>query len=72
MSMNKAIEYGKEHRKQFAGSKLYFKSCCNHGRCKWCESNRRYNEFRDNEKYEQYINEYLYGDNDDETRLLLS
>lgn len=59
MSMNKAIEHGKEHRKQFTGSKLYFSSCCNHGGCKWCESNRRYNEFRDNEKYKQYINEYL-------------
>lgn len=64
MSLDKAIEHGKEHRKQFTGGKRYFGSCRNHGGCKWCESNRRYGELRDNERCEQCINEYLNsGDN---------
>lgn len=50
MSLNKAIKYGKEHRKLYTDSRRLFGSCCNHGGCTWCESNRRYKEFRDREK----------------------
>ena len=32
----------KEHRKQWRGSKLIDKSCCNHGDCPWCQGNRMY------------------------------
>lgn len=42
MSMDKAIEYGKEHRKKYRGAKAIDKSCRNHGGCPWCEGNRKY------------------------------
>ena len=46
MSLDKAIEHGKEKRKQYRGSKLYDRSCRNHGSCPWCQGNRRF-KFRD-------------------------
>jgi len=42
MSLNKAIEHGKEHRKQYTGSKAIDKTCRNHGGCEWCEENRKH------------------------------
>lgn len=46
MSLDKAIEHGKEHRKPYRGAKAYFRSCRNHGGCPWCERNRKH-KFRD-------------------------
>lgn len=46
MSLDKAIKHGKEHRKPYTGSKVYFVSCRNHGGCPWCEENRKH-KFRD-------------------------
>ena len=46
MSLDKAIEYGKEWRKQYRGAKAIDKSCRNHGSCPWCERNRKH-KFRD-------------------------
>jgi hypothetical protein len=40
MSLEKAIVYGKEHRKAYRGSKRFDHSCRNHGSCSYCESNR--------------------------------
>lgn len=40
MSLDKAIKYGKEHRKQYRGSKAIARSCRNHGSCDWCRENR--------------------------------
>ena len=45
MSLNKAIEHGKEHRKPYRGSKAIDASCRNHGgdshwQCPWCLGNR--------------------------------
>jgi hypothetical protein len=40
MSLDKAIEYGKEHRKQYNDSKRISSSCRNHGDCDWCKNNR--------------------------------
>ena len=42
MSLNKAIEHGKEHRKPYRKSKAIDKACRNHGGCPWCEGNRLY------------------------------
>lgn len=42
MSMNKAIEHGKEHRKQYEGAKAVDKTCRNHGVCIWCALNRQH------------------------------
>lgn len=46
MSLDKAIKYGKEHRKPYYGSKAIDKTCRNHGSCPWCEENRKH-KFRD-------------------------
>ena len=40
MGLEKAIEYGKEKRKIYYGSKAFDCSCRNHGTCEWCLSNR--------------------------------
>lgn len=42
MSLNKAIEHGKEHRKRYRGAKAVDPYCRNHGRCSWCRRNRLY------------------------------
>ena len=42
MSLDKAIQSGKEHRKNYRNAKLVSKHCRNHGGCKWCEGNRTY------------------------------
>ena len=52
MSMYKAIEHGKEHRKQYRGSKSFDKTCRNHGGCDWCLGNRIY-------KYQKELNKML-------------
>lgn len=40
MSLDKAIEHGKEKRKQYQGCKAIDPTCRNHGGCKWCENGR--------------------------------
>lgn len=40
MSMDKAIEHGKEKRKPYRGSKAIDRTCRNHGGCVWCNENR--------------------------------
>lgn len=42
MSLEKAINSGKEHRKPYYGAKAICKSCRNHGTCEWCKGNRLY------------------------------
>lgn len=46
MSLDKAIRYGKEHRKPYTGSRAVDRSCRCHGGCPYCEGNRRYREKR--------------------------
>lgn len=52
MGMTKAITSGKEHRKQYTGSKIFDKTCRNHGGCDWCLGNRTY-------KYQKELNKIL-------------
>ncbi len=40
MSLDKAIQHGKEHRKPYHGSKAIDCTCRNHGSCIWCKENR--------------------------------
>lgn len=49
MSLDKAIEHGKEFRKQYRGSKAIDPTCRNHGGDPWEEGNRLYKHER---KYE--------------------
>lgn len=46
MSLDKAIEHGKERRKPYRGSKAFDYTCRNHGSCQWCVENRKH-KFRD-------------------------
>lgn len=40
MSLDKSIQYGKEHRRQYRHSKAVDPYCRNHGGCPWCERGR--------------------------------
>lgn len=54
MSLDKAIEHGKEHRKPYRGSKAIDKTCRNHGGCPWCEGNRKHKMDKRTIKPEEY------------------
>ena len=53
--LDKAIEHGKEHRKPYRGSKVFDRTCRNHGGCDWCKDNRLYRTNRLEEKAKQDI-----------------
>jgi len=40
MSLDKAIQYGKEKRKPYTNSKSFDTTCRNHNSCSWCKENR--------------------------------
>lgn len=46
MSLDKAIEHGKEKRKQYKGAKAIDCTCRNHGSCVWCRENRLYQQLK--------------------------
>ena len=48
--LDKAIEHGKEHRKQYRGAKACDRTCRNHGGCDWCKNDRTYRSNKLNEK----------------------
>ena len=58
MGLEKAIIYGKEHRKPYKGSKAIDVMCRNNGGCPWCEGNRLYQKRRLKEK-EQYAFNFM-------------
>lgn len=58
MSLNKAIDHGKEHRKPYTGSKAIDKSCRNHGGCEWCAENRKHKNDKREEAMKDRIVEY--------------
>lgn len=58
MSLDKAIEYGKEKRKPYRGSKAIDRTCCNHGSCGICEGNRLYQRNKLEQKFKQRIKDY--------------
>lgn len=61
MSLDKAIEHGKEHRKPYYGSKVFDRTCRNHGgngkhhsgwQCPWCKENRLFQTLKEKAKSE--------------------
>lgn len=42
MSLDKAIEHGKEKRRRYYGSREVDKTCRNHGSCPWCQRKIKY------------------------------
>ena len=55
MSLNKAIEHGKEKRKPYNGAKAIDCTCRNHGSCKYCKGNRLYQKLRMDEMSKQAL-----------------
>lgn len=65
MALNKAIEHGKEHRKEYHGSKSFDKTCRNHGGCPWCEENRKHKFFVNEYAAKQKLKEYFFEKNEE-------
>ena len=58
MSLDKAIEHGKEKRKPYRGAKSIDKTCRNHGSCGWCEMNRTHNAKKAADRQKQRLEEF--------------
>ncbi|MBU0653702.1 MAG: hypothetical protein KJ914_01060 [Gammaproteobacteria bacterium] len=56
MSLDKAIQHGKERRKPYHRSKQFDRTCRNHGSCPWCEGNRRHKHKRREPIPDDYTN----------------
>lgn len=46
MSLDKAIQHGKEKRKPYRGVKAWDVTCRNHGGCPWCKMKREHKQIR--------------------------
>ncbi len=46
MSLDKAIQSDKEHRKPYRGRKAFDPGCRNHGGCLWCQMGRLHKKRR--------------------------
>lgn len=57
MSLDKAIEHNKEHRKRYYGAKACDKTCRNHGSDDWAKNNRLNRSNRLIEKSNQELKE---------------
>ena len=64
MSLDKAIEHNKEHRKPYRGAKACDKSCRNHGGCYYCKDNRLIRTNRLIEKSNQELKEIDVAENE--------
>ena len=60
MSLDKAIEHGKEKRKPYRGAKAVDHSCRNHGDCPWCQGAIKYKN-KKRSGVEMQSNELDYG-----------
>jgi hypothetical protein len=56
--LDKAIEHGKEYRRQYTGAKLCDRTCRNHGSCPQCKQNRTFSFTRNNWWSKQELREY--------------
>ena len=67
MSLRKAIEHGKEHRKPYTGSKAIDGTCRNHGGCPWCEENRKHKFIVRERKCADALKEYFFEESEKST-----
>ena len=58
MSLDKAIEHGKEKRKPHTGGKAVDNECRNHGSCSWCRENRLHSIKIQEESADARLEEY--------------
>ena len=57
MSLDKAIQYKKEKRKPYRGSKAIDCTCRNHGSCGYCKNNRLRQSIREDMATTQKLKE---------------
>lgn len=62
--LDKAIEHGHEHRKQYRGAKAIDRTCRNHGSDDWCIEDRIHKYRKRIESANAQIDEYEQGDMD--------
>lgn len=62
MSLDKAIEYGKEKRKQYYGAQAVDRTCRCGGTCPYCKGNRLYQYNKELQKVEDKLDDYENGD----------
>lgn len=62
MGLEKAIESGKEYRKQYRRSKRFDRTCRNHGSCPYCMNNRLFNRRRGELFQKTDLKEWNQGD----------
>ena len=53
MSLDKAIEHHKEHRKPYRGAKAVDPTCRNHGTCPYCQGKVKYKNKRAKMKWSE-------------------
>ena len=70
MSLDKAIKHGKEKRKEYRGSKRFDRTCRNHGRCSYCENNRRHSDIKNARSIDEQFDEFFYEPNDEQDYLI--
>lgn len=58
MSLDKAIQHNKEHRRPYRGAKAIDATCRNHGSDDWAKANRLYGAKRSEAAAESAIREY--------------
>lgn len=71
MSLDKAVEHGKEHRKPYRGSKA-FDPACRNNTCPWCLSNKLHQQRKEQARAEdaertfddEYEGPLIYGEFD--------
>lgn len=61
MSLDKAIQHGKEKRKPYRGSKAVDPNCRNHGNCPWCQKKIKYKKNRKRANDTIDLRTYLKG-----------
>lgn len=64
MSLDKAIEHGKEKRKPYYGAQAIDCTCRPHGSCEWCRSNRMYQQLKMEEASRQALEEFENEDDE--------
>ena len=56
MSLDKAIQHGKEHRKPYRGAAAWDSHCRNNNQCSWCRDNRTHsNQLREYSNREESL-----------------
>lgn len=56
--LDKAIYYGKEHRKSYHGAKAIDCTCRNHGSCEYCRLNREFTSRKWKERMDSLEKEF--------------